>query len=175
MGMTWITGALFSEAGYQPRHRSPRQAGNGGDRHASVVQDDLSWPDCEPAPSRSCAGRGEVDSGQDFLDQLTFGEIRRILEGCALDDPTTVVPELVPLVAHSSHTPATLARAWGEFEEATREAYALHVRIRDWSAFFGQGEVRSHPSDGAVALLKGSADDAWRTITQGPLGVSAPA
>jgi len=173
--MTWITGALFSDAGYQPRHRSPRQAGNGGDRHASAVQDDLSGPDREPAPSRSCAGRGEVDSEQDFLDQLTFGEIRRILEGCALDDPTTVVPELVQLVAHSSHTPATLGRAWGEFEEVTREAYALHVRIRDWSAFFGQDNVGSQPSDGAVALLQGSADDAWRMITRGSWGVSAPA
>lgn len=107
---------------------------------------------------------------QDFLDQMTFGEIRRILEGCALDDPTTVVPDLVQLIAHSSHTPDTLASAWSQFEEATRDVYALHLRIRDWSALFRRDEP-----DDAIALMLSYADEAWRMITLGPLAASPQA
>ncbi len=101
---------------------------------------------------------------------MTFSEIRRILEGCALADPTTVVPDLVQLIAHSSHTPATLASAWSDFEEATRDVYALHLRIRDWSALFKRDEP-----DEAGALMLNYADEAWRMITLGSLAESAGA
>jgi hypothetical protein len=105
----------------------------------------------------------------DLLDEVTFCEIRRILEGCAIDDPTTVVPELVQLIAHSSHTPATLSRAWSEFEEATRDVYALRLRLRDWSALVEPDE----PDDDALALMLGYADGAWQLITRGSLETSA--
>jgi hypothetical protein len=176
MALTWFAGVLLSDTGYQPRHRSTRRTGNGVDR-LDCTEEDVR-PDAEGAPAEADRFTGPLDlvedqESQDFLDQLTFGEIRRILEGCALDDPTKVVPELVQLIAHSAHTPATLTRAWSEFEEATRDVYAMHLRNRDWSALFRRDEASSDPDEDATALMLSYADDAWRLITRGPKGVSA--
>ncbi len=165
--MTWLALGLLGEHRYQPRHRSTGRTGNGFDEPDPYWMANLSGPGSGRAAASSSAERLEFDDdhpAHDFLDQMTFGEIRRILEGCALDDPTTVVPDLVQLIAHSSHTPATLASAWSQFEEATRDVYALHLRIRDWSALF-----KSDEPDDAVALMRSYSDDAWRLITLGPL------
>ena len=172
MAVNWFSGALLSEHGYQPRHRSTRRGGN------NVDDSTLSWLDNSPEPgdeqayANSCMEPPEFDadhSAHDALDQMTFSEIRRVLEGCALDDPTTVVPELVQLIAHSSHTPETLAWAWSEFEEATRDVYALRLRMRDWSALVRRDELDGN----AVALMLSYADDAWQLITRGPSRASA--
>lgn len=176
MALTWIAGVLLSDTGYQPRHRSTRRTGNGADELDCTGEDVLPGSEHAPTAADPCAGPFDFvgdEESQDFLDQLTFGEIRRILEGCALDDPTKVVPELVQLIAHPAHTPATLTRAWSEFEEATRDVYTMHLRNRDWSALFRRDESSSDPDEDATALMLSWADDAWRLITRGPKGVFA--
>jgi len=176
MALSWFAGVLVSDAGYQPRHRSTRRTGDSVDQLDYTGQDDLPESESTPTEADPFAGPLVLDEdqeSQDFLDQLTFGEIRRILEGCALDDPTKIVPELVQLIAHSAHTPATLTRAWREFEEATRDVYAIHLRSRDWSALFKRDEASSDPDEDATALMLSYAEDAWQLITRGPNGVSA--
>jgi hypothetical protein len=176
MALSWFAGVLVSDTGYQPRHRSIRRTGNGFDRLDFTGEGVLPESESSPTEADPFAGPLVLDEdqeSQDFLDQLTFGEIRRILEGCALDDPTKIVPELVQLIAHSAHTPATLTRAWREFEEATRDVYAMHLRNRDWSAVFRRDEASSDPNEDATALMLSYADDAWRLITRGPQDVSA--
>jgi hypothetical protein len=171
MALTWLSWGPLGEDKYQPRHRSTGRTRNGFDEPDLYWIANSSGPGSGPAHASSSAERLEIDDdhpAQDFLDQMTFSEIRRILEGCALDDPTTVVPDLVQLIADSSHTPATLASAWRQFEEATRDVYALHLRIRDWSALFRRDEP-----DDAVALMLSYADEAWRMITLGSLAASA--
>jgi hypothetical protein len=91
-----------------------------------------------------------------------------MLECSAINDNlTNPVPELVSLVAHSSHTSATLAGAWTEFQQATRDAYALRVGRRVWSEFFRPQELGSYPEEEAVTIKLGVADDAWCLITSG--------
>jgi hypothetical protein len=171
MALTWHALGLLGEHRYQPRHRSTSRDGNGFDEPSSYWMTNSRGSASGSATLCSSAEKPELADDQpeqSFLDQMTFGEIRRILEGCALDDPTTVVPDLVQLIAHSSHTPATLSSAWSQFEEATRDVFALHLRIHDWSALFRRDEP-----DEAAALMQGYADEAWRMITLGSLAASA--
>jgi hypothetical protein len=178
MGMTWLAGVLPLETGYQPRHRSTRQGEPDIDQLGDSRLESLPEPESNPAAARPSSKMVEVteDSpAQCFLDQMTVGEIRRILEGCALHDVTRVVPELVQLIAHSSHTPATITKAWSEFEEATRDVYALHLRIRKWSALFGRDELGACPDEDEEENVLSYADYAWRLITRGPVAVGAPA
>jgi hypothetical protein len=115
----------------------------------------------------------DATSEPDFLDLLTIGEIRRMLEGCALDDVSQIVPELVGLIAHSSHTRATLTSAWNEFADATRDAFALHARLRDGSDCFGRAQFGAdHGADAVVAMMT-YADEAWQLITRGALEADA--
>jgi hypothetical protein len=178
MGMTWLTGVLPLDAGYQPRHRSTRR----GELDIDPLEDlwHESLPELESAPADAGPASEMVEVKEDlpaqcFLDQMTVGEVRRILEGCALHDVTRVVPELVQLIAHSSHTPATITRAWSEFEEATRDVYALHLRIRNWSALFRRDELGACPHEDAAESVLSYADYAWRLITRGPMAARAPA
>ena len=106
------------------------------------------------------------DSGDpDFLDQLTRGQIRRILESSAINDLTDTVPELVETIAHSSHTNATLASAWRDFQEATRAAHALHLVQRAWWELYCQQDLGACPEAAAAEIKQGQADDAWYLIT----------
>jgi hypothetical protein len=178
MGMTWLTGVLPLDTGYQPRHRSTRRDELDIDRLEDSWHDPLPEPEsgfADAGPSSEMVEVAEDQPAQCFLDQMTVGEVRRILEGCALHDVTRVVPELVQLIAHSSHTPATITRAWSEFEEATRDVYALHLRIRNWSALFRRDELGACPYDDAAESVLSYADYAWRLITRGPMGARAPA
>jgi hypothetical protein len=179
MGMTWLPVVRQSDTAYQPRHRSTRQGGDGTARF-----DRDTWHGGSPGqPGRPTSARPWADANEitdvtsepDFLDLLTIGEIRRMLEGCALDDVSQIVPELVGLIAHSSHTRGTLTSAWNEFADATRDAFALHIRLRDGSdgrAQFGAG----HGADAVVAMMT-YADEAWQLITRGTrdAGSLAPA
>src|SRR5690348_6720257 len=112
MALTWLSMGLLAEHRYQPRHRSAGRIGNGVDEPGSFWLDNSSGSVSEPATGTSVTESLDVDdhhpAAPDSLDQMAFSAIRRILEGCVLDDPTTVVPDLVQLIAHSSHTPATL-------------------------------------------------------------------
>ena len=178
MGMTWLTGVLPLETGYQPRHRSTRRDELDIDQLGDSWHEPL--PELESRPAAAGPSSKMVEVTQDspaqcFLDQMTVGEVRRILEGCALHDVTRVVPELVQLIAHSSHTPATITRAWSEFEEATRDVYALHLRIRNWSALFRRDELGACPHEDEAQSVLSYADHAWRLITRGPADVAAPA
>ena len=163
--MSWFSGVLLAEHGYRPRHSSARRA--------RIDVGGLDEPWLESASERDCTTAGNAwhehpalnqgNGTYDALDQMTFSEIRRVLEGCAIDDPTTVVPELVQLIAHSSHTPDSLEQAWSEFEEATRDVYALRLRMRNWSALVEPDA----PDDNAIALMRRYADSAWQLITRG--------
>jgi hypothetical protein len=168
----WLAALLMWEFGYQPRHRSTRQAVTSAGRLPEDDWDDHSFgqpgpPDWPGAPSDASWLAGPVGR-PDYLDQLTSDEIRRLLEGCALDDVTRNVPDLVHAIGHSSHTTATLTSAWSNFRQSTRDAYALRLRARNKAA---RGE---HDNLGArllaaeaVELKLRQADDAWRLITNG--------
>lgn len=174
MAVNWFSGGLLTEHGYHPRHRSGRRASNsdGCDDHPWLG--DSAEPEITAArvnASHLAPGPSADNTAYDALDQMTFSEIRRVLEGCAIDDPMSVVPELVQLIAHPSHTPGTLEQAWSEFEEATRDVYALRLRMRDWSAFMKPGQ----PDDGALALMLSYADHAWQLITRGHSDAAAAA
>ena len=77
------------------------------------------------------------------------------------------VPDLVEVIAHASHTSATLAGAWSNFQEATRDAYALHLARRGWWEFFRQKDLGACPQAHAVEVKLSLADDAWCLITNG--------
>jgi hypothetical protein len=178
MGMTWLTGALPVETGYQPRHRSTRRSELDIDRLGDGWHDPVPEPGSGHAVAEPSSEKVEVTEespAQCFLDQMTVGEVRRILEGCALHDVTRVVPELVQLIAHSSHTPATITRAWSEFEEATRDVYALHLRFRNWSALVRRDELGACPHEEEAESVLSYADYAWRLITRGPKDAGPPA
>jgi hypothetical protein len=186
MGMTWLTGATPSEVGYRPRHRSTRRGGTQIDQHDRGWQ--VYWPELagrpaepQPGPVSPVSPVSETSeatdgqAGETFLDQLTVGEVRRILEGCALHNLSRAVPELVQHIAHSSHTPATITKAWSEFEEATRDMYALHLRGDDRSAAFKATDQNPCPDQELVAIVRSYADHAWQLITGGPVGGAARA
>jgi hypothetical protein len=90
-----------------------------------------------------------------------------MLECSAINDNLTKTPELVALVAHSSHTSETLASAWTDFQQATRDAYALRVGRRVWWEFFRPQDLGSRPQVDAVEIKLSLADDAWCLITNG--------
>jgi hypothetical protein len=188
--MTWLTGVQPSEAGYQPRHRSTRRG------ETQIDQYDRAWRDYPPeragrpavpgrfgptrtvrpvSPVSEASEATDEQAGESFLDQLTAGEVRRILEGCALHDLSRAIPELVHHIAHSSHTPATITMAWSEFEEATRDMYALHLRGDDRSVPSKGTEKTSGPDQEMVAIVRSYADYAWQLITRGPVSVPARA
>ena len=174
MGVTWLSVAAQSRGAYRPRHRSARQNADSdfGMTGWQSRPPRIHWDVAGAAPAAGHAGIAYQPPEAASLDRLTIGELRRILEGCALDELGRVVPELIQLVAHSSHTRATLAEAWNDFEEATRDAYALQLRMRDWSEFFRHDELGAQPDDAAVAIKLTDADEAWRLIICGVPGTA---
>ena len=166
--MPRLVGLPLRGAAYQPRHRSARW-----DKADQRILAELS-----PVGGRSLANEEFLADeswlssdceDSDFREQLTRGQIRRMLERSAIsDDLTETSPELVYLVAHSSHTSATLASAWTEFQQATRDAYALRVGRRPWWEFFRPQDLGSSSPQVEAAEIKLSlADDAWCLITNG--------
>jgi len=91
-----------------------------------------------------------------------------MLERSAISDNLLEsIPELAYLIAHSSHTNATLASAWIQFQEATQDAYALRLGQRAWWEFFRPHDLGSSPQAEAVEVKLSMADDAWCLITNG--------
>jgi hypothetical protein len=160
------------KAGYQPRHRSPRW---GYTESAWLAQQELEDPLTEPNWSAlgqdfsaDEAWTDDDAADADFLDQLTSGQIRRMLENYAINDEQAgAVPDLVQTIAHSSHTDETLTSAWDEFHEAVRDAHALHLSKRAWWEFFCRQDLGSCPQEEAVEIKLNDADDAWCLIMNG--------
>jgi hypothetical protein len=126
---------------------------------SSQSHDDPRSPADESSPASQ--------KGPDLHDHLTSDQLRHLLEGCALDDVARIVRPLVQVIAHSSHSAATLASTWGEFRKSTRDAYALHVGTCRWSDFFRREELGSYPAEDAVEMKLRQADHAWRLLTDG--------
>jgi hypothetical protein len=189
--MPRLAGGPLRGVGYHPRHRSPRwdkadqriladlppvivappvnlgfsadESWLSGDGADSDFLDDFTNGDDSDFLDELANG---ADS--DFLDDLTRGQIRRILEGSAINDNRAkAVPELASLVAHSSHTSVTLASAWADFQQATRDAYALRVGRRAWWELFRPHDLGSSPQADAIEIELSLADDAWYLITNG--------
>jgi hypothetical protein len=167
-----LAGMLGWNAGYEPRHRSPRRDYTETDWFAPQALEDLPPDqDCRPAgPVLSAEGAWVDDDSDesDFLDQLTSGQIRRMLQSSAINDELTeAVPDLVQTIAHSSHTSATLASAWRDYQEAVRDANALHLSQRAWWEFFCRQDLGSCPQEQALEIKLNDADDAWCLIMNG--------
>jgi hypothetical protein len=168
-----LAGIVRRNAGYQPRHRSPRRDYKETDWLGLQALDDPppdqyfgpTWPDL----SAKDAWADDDDSEEpDFLRQSTSGRVRRMLERSAINgDLTEALPDLVQTIAHSSHTSATLASAWRDFQEAVRDAYALHLSRRAWWEFFSGRDLGSCPQELAVEIKLGHADDAWYMLMNG--------
>jgi len=90
-----------------------------------------------------------------------------MLEGCALSDVSRILPELVRVVAHASHTTASLARAWNELSGAVQDAHALNEGTRRWPDLFDRADLGSCPDAEALEIKLGQAERAWRLITNG--------
>jgi hypothetical protein len=177
--MSRLAGIFRWNAGYQARHRSPRRdytetgwLGTETGWLAPQALEDLP-PDQDsrqtgPGLSAEEAQADDALEESDFLRQLTSGQIRRMLESSAINgDLTGAVPDLVQSMAHSSHTNATLASAWRDFQEAVRDAYALHLSRRAWWEFFCGRDLGSCPQELAVEIKLGHADDAWCMLLNG--------
>jgi len=167
-----VAGVLGWKASYQPRHRSPRRDYSETGWLAQGELEDLPrYEECWPTAPDSSAEETWADDDleeSDFLDQLTSGQIRRMLEGSAINgDLSEAIPDLVQTIAHSSHTSTTLASAWSDFQEAVRDAHALHVSTRAWWEFFLRQDLGSCPQEQAVELKLSDADDAWCLIMNG--------
>ena len=171
MALTFgMSGILSWRFGYRPRHRSTRQVEVVSARNATRKMD-------EPANGWSFSSAGSepptdafrsISPGcPDLLGQLTSDQLRQMLEGCALNDVTRILRPLVQIIAHRSHSAATLAYAWSDFRRSTREAYSLHVGASRWSEFFDRDELGSYPAEDAVELKLRAADHAWWLLTNG--------
>jgi hypothetical protein len=167
-----LAGMFGWNASYQPRHRSPRRDyTETGWLTLQALEDPPPDQYCGPAwPDLSAEEPWANDDSEesDFLQQLTGGQVRRMLESSAINgDLTEAVPDLVQAVAHSSHTTATLSSAWRDFQVAVRDAYALHLSKRAWWEFFSRQDLGSCPQEMAVEIKLGDADDAWCLIVNG--------
>ncbi|HEY2639051.1 MAG TPA: hypothetical protein VGI66_04105 [Streptosporangiaceae bacterium] len=174
--------ALFTDdpmraPAYKPRHRSkrrergaPEQIGNGGQNAAPY------WSAYGPSQQKPAALADliNVSAAPDLLDQLTLGQLRCLLEACAISDYVISVPQIANLIAHRSHTAETLSIAWHAFRKSTRDAYALHRGSRHWRDFFAPADLGPDPARTATEIKFGLADDAWSQIIHGPSRRRAP-
>jgi hypothetical protein len=170
--MPRLAGHPLRGVGYHPRHRSPRWDKPDQPMLADLAPvaesplADLDFSaDNSPAEDSSASSDCEDD---DFLGEFTRGQLRRILEGSAINQNLAAsIPDLVHVVAHSSHTSETLASAWTDFQRATRDAHALRIGLRAWWEFFRPQNVGSYPQAQAVEIKLNLADRAWSLITNG--------
>lgn len=187
MVMTHRLAGVSRHFGYRPRHRSTRQeadaewlATDEWDEPLPAWDDDptyvgqwaYSGPQADQLPQADQAllpdESGPASQEESNLhDHLSSDQLRHLLEGCALDDVARIVRPLVQIIAHPSHTAATLASVWGEFRRSTRDAYALHIGASRWSDFFKREELGFYPAQDAVERKLREADHAWRMLTSG--------
>jgi hypothetical protein len=134
------------DTGYEPRHRSKREIGIG--RLARRQRTDpfsiRVSPPAEPGWPTQTVWMPSPPAEPEFPDRLESDRLRRVLEGCPLDELSRVIPEIVQVIAHSSAS--TMTTAWNDFREATR----------------------NNPQEDAVVIRLGRAHDPWWLITNGP-------
>jgi hypothetical protein len=87
-----------------------------------------------------------------------------MLEACAVDDLTRIIPQIVQVVAHSSAQ--TMTTAWNDFREATKSAQPLGLDGHDCQ-FLHPANPGSYPEENAVVIKIGQANDVWWLITNG--------
>jgi hypothetical protein len=193
MLMTWSAGfLLLSDAGYQPRHRSKRRAGLGLGRLTQRTREDVpcarvsrptrprepetaTWLASEPFSSsrdrprtlgRETGGRKGFSPTAEpaYPHQLERWQLSRMLEACAVDDLTRIIPQIVQVVAHSSAQ--TMTTAWNDFREATKTDRPLGLDSHD-CPFLHPANPGSYPQEDAVVIKIGQANDVWWLITNG--------
>ena len=135
------------DTGYEPRHRhSKREIGIG--RLARRQRKDIFRtrvsPPAEPGWPTETIWMPSPLAEPEFPDRLESDRLRRVLEGCPLDELSRVIPEIVQVIAHSSAS--TMTTAWNDFREAARD----------------------NPQEDAVVIRLGRAHDPWWLITNGP-------
>lgn len=176
MVMTLCAGFLLADTAYQPRHRSKRRNGLGIGRLPLRRREDPTGAIIgRPPEPRSATGDVWMPSppgDPHFLDQLAAGQLRGLLEGCALDDLARIIPEIVQVIVHSSANPA--ATAWNEFQEATWNARALGLGSRRWLESYDRRNLGPYPDEHAVVIKLGRAHDALWVITNGPCAMDSP-
>jgi hypothetical protein len=140
---------LLWDNGYQPRHRSSREVGFGFGRLARRRRE-------EPVSARVGRPAGLESPAEKFwmlsppaepelLARVQSDRLRGVIEGCALDDLTMIIPEIVQVIARSSAN--TVTTAWNDFREATR----------------------NNPEEDAVVIKLDLAHEALWLITNEPL------
>jgi hypothetical protein len=169
MLMTWSAGfMLLSDAGYQPRHRSKRRAGLGLGRLTQRTREDASCArvsrPARPREPRTASWLASLPAEPAFPYQLERGQLRRMLETCAVDDLTRIIPQIVQVVAHSSAE--TMTTAWNDFREATKNGQPLGLDDHD-CPFLHPANPGSYPQENAVVIKVGHANDVWWLITNG--------
>jgi hypothetical protein len=167
--MTWSAGfLLLSDAGYQPRHRSKRRAGLGFGRLTQRTREDASCArvgrPAGPGEPVSPSWLASPPAEPAFPHQLERGQLGQMLEGCAVDDLTRIIPQLVQVVAHSSAQ--TMTTAWNDFRQATRHDGPLGLEDHD-CPFLHPAKPGSYPEEDAVVIKVGQANDVWWLITNG--------
>jgi hypothetical protein len=169
MLMTWSAGfLLLSDTGYQPRHRSKRRAGLGLGRLTQRTREDASCARVSrptgPREPVTTSWLASPPAQPAFPVQLERGQLRRMLEGCAVDDLTRIIPQIVQVVAHSSAK--TMTTAWNDFREAPKNARPLGLEGHD-CPFLHPSNPGSYPEEDAVVIKIGQANDVWWLITNG--------
>jgi hypothetical protein len=169
MLMTWSAGfLLLSDAGYQPRHRSKRRAGLGLGRLTQRTREDASCARVSrpagPREPRTASWLASPAAEPAFPYQLERGQLLRMLEACAVDDLTRIIPQIVQVVAHSSAE--TMTTAWNDFREATKGPRPLGLEGHD-CPFLHPANPGPYPQENAVVIKVGQANDVWWLITNG--------
>jgi hypothetical protein len=169
MLMTWSAGfLLLSDTGYQPRHRSKRRAGLGLGRLTQRTREDISCArvgrPAGPTEAVTASWLASPPVEPVFQYQLERGQLVRMLEACAVDDLTRIIPQIVQVVAHSSAQ--TMTTAWNDFREATKNAQSLGLEGHE-CPFLHPANPGSYPEEDAVVIKIGQANDVWWLITNG--------
>ena len=167
--MTWSAGfLLLSDAGYQPRHRSKRRAGLGLGRLTQRTREDASCArvsrPARPREPQTAWWLSSPPAESAFRYHLERGQLVRMLEACAVDDLTRIIPQIVQAVAHSSGE--TMTTAWNDFREATKSGGPLGLEGHD-CPFLHPANPGSYPQEDAVVIKVGQANDVWWLITNG--------
>jgi hypothetical protein len=87
-----------------------------------------------------------------------------MLEACAVDDLTRMIPHIVQVVAHSSAQ--TMTTAWNDFREATKNDRLLGLEDHD-CPFLHPANPGTYPEEDAVVIKVGQANNVWWLITNG--------
>lgn len=178
MVMTWLAGfLLLGDTGYEARHRSKRQAGAGIGRLGYHRQGHPSGAaaDFQSGPGAPVATlwMSSPPAAPEFPDRPAGNPLHRVLEGCALDDLTWIIPEIVQVIVRSSAD--TMTSAWNDFREAAWNARALRLGPGLWAEPMDpedpdpyQEELDTYPEEDAVVIKVGQARDALWLITNAP-------